>query len=435
MKYVIEEVKTGKSRYFKKVIKDSSNRIIKTMNIIYTILSTEINGVDYYILYDEEMHIVEPVYRYINIRLLNYSSNTKFNYIKAIKQLYEFAAICEKPVKELNYDDLNRFQYFLKGFEPGNPMNSIYMYTGKCIKDVYKYTTICKNFMKYSKYKNYELLEVTMSHTGKISSQKSYDCPRFISYYEMEGLLSYIERACKDDKENMLKYKSIFMLMEYSGLRIGEVLGLTIEDLKTTFDEEGNTIYYARIRNRLSDSKFQQAKTCMTVRCRKDYKTSEYNTRKVGWQDVLLNEETYICITDYFDLMDNRLRKKNKTPTKADCVESSGANYYIFTNRKNTNPQSIHSLSIFTKEAFKACDIAIDEGVRQNNLFHRFRHGYAMHLLYELHLPDTIVIEYMRHSSTRSLEKYNNPTNAQLSQLLTEMEEENEIDFTNVFEE
>ncbi|WP_281772132.1 tyrosine-type recombinase/integrase [Faecalitalea cylindroides] len=429
MKYIIEEVKSGKGRYFRKIIKDDENRIIRQFDVKYTSCSTVIDDMTYYILYDGNMRIVESVYKYINVKYKNASNNTKILYMKAIKQLYEFAAICECRISELTIDQLNQFQYFLRGYETGSRVNSIYMYTGKSKKDVYKYISICQAYMKYCRFSNHKMLDCNLSNSVKNANQKNFNCPKFISYLEMEQILTFIDNDSSLCREEKLKYKAVYMLMEYSGLRIGEVLGLTIEDLKISTNSLGETLYTAIIRNRATDSSNQQAKTCLTVQNFKDYNSSEYKTKQIGWQEVLLNEETYYTVTDYFDTLDSRLRKDNLHPTNADCVENhedkNFRNYYIFTNKLNNKPLNIKCLSNYTKKVFKACGIQLDKDVRENNLFHRFRHGFSMHLLYEKKMPASIVIQYTRHTSTRSLEPYNNPTNEQLGQLLLDLENEN----------
>ena len=428
MKYIIEEIKSGRSRFFRKIIKDDNNRIIRQFDVKYKSCTTIIDNMTYFVLYDEDMRIVEGAYKYINIKYKNASENTKIQYMKAIKQLYEFAAINECRISELTIDQLNQFQYFLIGYEVGNSISSIYMYTGKSKKDVYKYINICQSYMKFCRFSNYKMLDYNLTNLIRNSNHKNSNCPKFISYLEMEQILSFVDNDSSLNKEDKLKYKSIYMLMEYSGLRIGEVLGLTIEDLKISTNSLGATLYTAKIRNRVTDSQNQQAKTCLTVQNFKDYNSSEYNTKQIGWQEVLLSEETYYAVTDYFDMLDSRLSRNNQHPTRADSVEHHDEidfkNYYIFTNMKNNKPLNIKCLSKYTKKVFKACGIALDKNVRYNNLFHRFRHGFVMNLLYEKKMSESIVIQYTRHTSTRSLEPYNNPTNEQLGQLLLDFEDE-----------
>lgn len=428
MEYIIEEIKSGNGRYFRKIIKDDNNRIIRQFDVKYTNCTTVIDDMTYFVLYDGDMRIVEGAYKYINIKYKNASNNTKIMYMKAIKQLYEFAAINECRISELTIDQLNQFQYFLRGYETGSKINSIYMYTGKSRKDVYKYISVCQAYMKYCRFSNYKRLDCNLSNSVKNSNHKNSNCPKFISYLEMEQILSFVDNDSSLNREDKLKYKSIYMLMEYSGLRIGEVLGLTLEDLKISTNSKGKTLYTAMIRNRVTDSSRQQAKTCLTVQNFKDYDSSEYKTKQIGWQEVLLNEETYYTVTDYFDMLDSRLSKNNQHAPAADSVErhkdNNFKNYYIFTNKMNNKPLNINMLSDYTKKVFRACGIKLDKNVRENNLFHRFRHGFVMHLLYEENMKDSIVIQYTRHTSTRSLEPYNNPTNEQLGQLLLNFENE-----------
>ena len=138
MNYIIEEIKSGNGRFFRKIIKDDNNRIIRQFDVRYTSCSTVIDNTTYYILYDSNMQIVEGAYKYINVKYKSASNNTKIMYMKAIKQLYEFSAINECRISELTIDQLNQFQYFLRGYETGSKISSIYMYTGKSKKDVYK---------------------------------------------------------------------------------------------------------------------------------------------------------------------------------------------------------------------------------------------------------------------------------------------------------
>lgn len=150
------------------------------------------------------MNIVESVYKYINVKYKNASNNTKILYMKAIKQLYEFAVISECRISELTIDQLNQFQYFLRGYESGSRINSIYMYTGKSKKDVYKYVCICQRYMKYCRFSNYKMLDSNLSNYVKNANQKNSNCPKFISYLEMEQILIYVDSDSLLSKEEKL---------------------------------------------------------------------------------------------------------------------------------------------------------------------------------------------------------------------------------------
>lgn len=59
--------------------------------------------------------------------------------------------------------------------------------------------------------------------------------------------------------------------MYRSGLRIGEVLGLTFEDVV-----EDNSSFKVIIRNRVTDKTYQKAKFLMTVKDRNRYNSADY---------------------------------------------------------------------------------------------------------------------------------------------------------------
>ena len=69
----------------------------------------------------------------------------------------------------------------------------------------------------------------------------------------------------------------IIRLMYQSGLRIGEVLELTFEDIV-----EDNNNYKVIIRNRFTDRTFQKAKFLMTITDRNQYRSRDYNLEWYG---------------------------------------------------------------------------------------------------------------------------------------------------------
>ena len=66
----------------------------------------------------------------------------------------------------------------------------------------------------------------------------------------MSLILNYIDSDDSLDKETKMKYSLIFKLMFNKGLRIGEVLGITIEDFEEVYSNEGDLYYKLYIRNR-----------------------------------------------------------------------------------------------------------------------------------------------------------------------------------------
>lgn len=255
--------------------------------------------------------------------------------------------------------------------------------------------------------------------------KRNYSCPKYISINDMKKILDYLENDTKLSSETKLKYECIFRLMYEAGLRIGEVLGLSLEDFELRKRKlDGLPVGIITIRNRLSDSRIQNAKTCMNIFDKKQYELGSYKTFGSGFQTITVSESLYNDIMDYFDMYCVKLQKNKKRPAIADTVtdEFKESNYYIFNNETVNTPLRKKTLEKYTRDMFEYLDIPIDTEKRFNNLFHRFRHGFIMNLLYEKNLPPSEVIKYSRHTSTRSLEPYNNPTDEELTKHLENIE-------------
>ena len=247
-------------------------------------------------------------------------------------------------------------------------------------------------------------------------------CPKFISLYEMKLILNYISNDNSLSYETKLKYSLIYRLMFNRGLRIGEVLGLTFEDFIKLHTDNG-IIYKILIRNRYSDNSSQRAKRCLPMNGGYTYNSPEYLSYNVGYQQVFINEEFYGDIMEYFDIMSARFKKEGKEMTKADSVDGQNTNWYIFYNLNKATPLNKDIFSVYTKKIFKKLGIQIDENKRNNNLFHRFRHGFCMYLLFVEKIPPIEACKLTRHRNMESLSVYNNPTEEMIIKLLEKVEE------------
>ena len=216
--------------------------------------------------------------------------------------------------------------------------------------------------------------------------------------------------------------------MYEGGCRIGEVLGSTLEDyvLKEVNDNEMCFVY---IRNRYTDKKYQKAKTCMDIDSRKRYNNYGYETRNVGYQLTFLSIETYDLICDYIDIAHDRAYKKyrdNYDKGKADAVgeykKSNEDNYYLFLNNRG-EPLSVEGWNKELRMIFKGVGLQVDSKVKKDNLNHRFRHGFVMHLIYDLKWPREKVMVRSRHKSYASLDYYYNPTTEQLLDMKNEIQD------------
>ena len=423
MKMIIEEINQSNGSYYRKSILDENHQVIYKKDVNFYIKTAVNHNFEFIVLYDNQMKIVEPAYKYLNILIRYKSVNTRNLYANIIKKFYSFAELQGKELIDLDFDDFVKFQYFLLGYNSGIISEYLYTYSGVSAKVTGKYLNVCKDFLKKSHFQNYKLVETIANQNSFKNINLNHDCPKFISFAQMKQFIDYITDDSSLSYVEKLEYKAIYSLMEYGGLRIGEVLGLTIQDFSQDSKPELPNHKIVTIRNRTTDSRNQSAKTCMNVFDRKDYKSSEYCMKNVGYQTVLIPNETFDLVMDYYDSISYKFQRKGITCLKADDIYMEENNYYIFHNKDKNTILNLKILRDYTRKMFEHFDIPTDKMKRNNNLLHRFRHGYIMHLLYEKHYNPTTVIKYSRHSSTRSLEPYNNPTDEQLATILNSINE------------
>lgn len=177
----------------------------------------------------------------------------------------------------------------------------------------------------------------------------------------------------------------------------------------------------------MSDNADQRAKRCLTMDGQYSYNAPIYHRLDIGYQQVFLSEEFHNDIVEYFDTMSARFKRENKTLSKADAIDGVSENWYIFYNKKKPTPLSKDILYNYTREMFKNLNIHIDKYVRTNNLFHRFRHGFCMYLLYVENIPPLQACKLTRHRNAEGLAIYNNPTEDMLAELMMQVEEGTEL--------
>jgi integrase len=438
MKTVVE-VKSGKESYFR-VIEKFNNE--KTREYIVSFQSCKVIVGERlkYMLYDTDFSVVSDFYLFLNKNHKNLSPNTKHQYLYTLKYLYSFKDIIEKDLHEFTLRDFYQLGAFLRGFSANGSDFEYILFTKRSIKTVRLFFSVYREYFKFLGLDSSPILKEKMISNISFSRAivgpilRTTTAPKYIKYYEYNRIMD----ALYDDTNiKHLRSKCIIRLMYEGGLRIGEVLGLTFEDyeLRRTIDDknEGKSYFIITIRNRLTDKKFQQAKSCLTVTDRRNYLGNDYNTLNVGYQEAITFDfdgiSTYDIIEKYERIAHDeamiKYPKKYKT-TIADKVESNkdtGENRYLFLN----NHGGVLSDAVWNKEfreLLSSLNISIDIGFRKQGLNHKFRHGFIMILLYELNIPLSKVKGFTRHRNDMSLVAYNNPTSEDLIKLKNEILDE-----------
>ncbi|MCD8799117.1 tyrosine-type recombinase/integrase [Mammaliicoccus sciuri] len=256
--------------------------------ISYTSYEVKNNYGKYHILYNSIMEPIETSFEFLNFHLSDRSENTKRKAAQALKLLLSYENIMNKKLKNFKQYDINNFKRFLHGVNtPGNNLNII-MTTVRSNGTVNAYLSIYRQYLSFIGEKNNALNKKTNRHSyfdvyresiypanEFVSNEKianPIEVPKYISVDEFKKIIEVIR------SDYSIREEIIVRLMYECGLRIGETMGLTFEDLDIT--EESISVAY--IRNRASDKPYQLAKTCMTIVAREQYKLSKILIKKIN---------------------------------------------------------------------------------------------------------------------------------------------------------
>lgn len=426
---IIKELKKNREIYFQAIFKDENNKVIFTDKIYFKSVIKEINNITYLMLYDRDMQPISDVFNFLNFNTDYQSINSSIKALQALKLLYCFQYIINKELVDFNYSDFNDLKLFLKGYTPlkGTSL-TLELMTVRSDETVNGYLSIYRKYLEFLGKFNEILFKKSNRKTlitlpdseidysvsrFKINEKipkKPVEVPRYISVEEFKTIINEIR------KNYSIREEIIVRLMFQCGLRIGECLGITADDLVVE-EIEGSYITTLYIRNRLSDKDYQHAKTCMKISNKKQYSSKEYNLKGYGYYHIVIPEDLFDLINEYIEEYHLKARENKKdnyyNNTIADRVRKAEPyeddNYYVFINSLG-RPLSQALWNITIKEIFVKCDIKLDTKVKQNNLNHRFRHGFAMFNVKYLHCTPLELQKRLRHKSLKSVSCYYKPT-------------------------
>lgn len=231
----------------------------------------------------------------------------------------------------------------------------------------------------------------------KIYSQKPRDyinAPKdFITPNEYERLNEYAggsDNPC---------YGIIMKLLYQYGMRIGEILGLTCEDIKKERKEPSYTQLFQKnsdsnneeddvrftyeiwIRNRGSDKIYQHAQSLIREETMADGKTKRKYSK--DFDIIFINEEFYEEILHYIGIISDRMKEGNyRKHIIADTKQNNEdyRNFYIMLDLTAKNGKlrllSLDAWNSFLIEAFNNCSIKYDFKMKKT-LSKVVRNGYG----------------------------------------------------------
>lgn len=447
--YKIIEKQNSSGTCYEMQTYDGQNTLVDTkllqISSYYTISD---DGTNMVMLYDSQMRPIEDAIRFLNFGGMDGQSQ---NYVSiavtALKFLYAYLEIYNIQLSSMAKKDARGFLDFLKGISRKGLLYNTELTTKRRNETISSYIKVVRKYVEFlgydkhillSKSKNFKTLIIPESEGAKtiqpyditVKTQNRTDyVPAYINIQEYKKLLT----AAKDTK-TPLRDRVICRLLFEHGLRIGEVFGLTLEDFKSKVKKDFTVQYRLELRNRLSDTKEQNAKSVMNVVSADAYNDPDYTRKGIGYQTVIIGEDLAMDLMEYINTAhssDNKkyMARRDKYAT-ADSVPFGSPdikhNYYVFLNTLG-RPLSENMWNKNLRVIFRKAGLPVDEGVRKNNLNHRLRHGYAMYLSNVLHLSDFDVKTLMRHKNLSTTAIYHNPTPEDIEHLQEQLIEKWQI--------
>ena len=375
------------------------------------------------VFYDSEWSLLIPPSAYLLEEHQYSPSNTKLIAINALKLLYSFSQILGYPPEDFSRAQCLAFVQFLRGSIGESARYSFKNVTTRSESTISSYLNTVRSFMRYLGKDDSPFLKKKITR-NLVSSSDGEQNAYSLSVRINQPLSAPMDVSIKEylrlketigDKPGMPDGVIVELMFEY-GLRIGEVLGLTFEDMGTKINRKGKKVYFLLLRNRVSDRPDQMARTVtFKPRTREEYSSKGYSKKDIGYQYVEISESTYFKIDEYIQIAHTALSSEKRYLNRADGIAIDD-NHYIFISSRGT-PLSANLWGKRLRIHFKNANLPVDEGTRQTNLSHRLRHGYAMTLARTLKADSYSQMVMMRHSSLRSIEPYLLPSDEEIHEM------------------
>lgn len=401
------ESKIATQNGYRKIYINDNNEIEYSLNVLISSTCIEDEDFKYILLFDNNGNVIRDAYRYLNHEIKDYSINTRLQVTSSLRILYSFLDLYVCDLKKLDSKTISQLKEFLLG---GTRKGIEYRFTNLTRRNnetVNSCLTVYRNYLEFlginnkvlKETRNVKVANIDPVSIGKITynsyekyvvnlntAARKQTVPMYIKEDEFEKIIEVIRTSKKYNKKTKkierkygIREEIIVRLMFENGLRIGEVLGLTLEDI-------GERKIY--IRNRVSDKPYQKAKTAMKVSHKDDYEADGYDDYQYGYFIIRPKITTLSKINRYLQTvslpyLSKKCRDRYLEDAKADTVGDGsnleGDNYYIFLNSQ-ASPLTFNGWNKILREIFEEVGLIVDKETREHNLNHRFRHGFAMKL-------------------------------------------------------
>lgn len=418
------EFKVGTLSSFRKIVTDEvTGEVILDKIVSCPIVRVNEDGFEYIVLYTNNMEPIQDAFEYLNYDLRYSPATSRNKAAYALRLLYCFLELSAYSVRQIDHSTLRKLQYFLLGLglNDAGAMGNI-----RSTSTVNGYFSVYRSFFGKRGIPCDALFQsksVTVSYVSddvvnseefkrytnnlKESSPLAHTVPKYISPDDFR-ILYRLAVETNDEEAQIL-----FQLMYIYGLRLGEALGITTEDI-TEVRDNGRYLPVIFLRNRITDKNYQFCKGLMHPSIPEQYRSTDYNKSR---HRIVITYDFYEKLVEYIerthaDAMENY--PENYAQGVADIVsyrDTPDTNHYVFLNRYG-RVLSDQTWNNKLKKYFQMARIPMDAEIRENNLSHRFRHGFAMfHARFSRNPVSALELQKMlRHRSVSSTMVYYNPT-------------------------
>ena len=255
------ETKQQQKKLYEVIVYNDSGKIMSRRQVEYPLYTRERNGATYFLLYNDSMQLIEDAYFYLNHYMgLNPFTTRKKN-AYALRYLYCFLDLSGSDIRSVTITELKELIKFLRGLtsSPDNPNSNTY----RTSSTINEYLSVYRNYFKALNIKSEALFDsksiVIRNEAGDISTTQTRtkyinnvrmpgysgaQIPMYISPEEFQRIYTIVLN------HNDIQSAIIIHIMYGYGLRLGEVLGLTIEDLQEIV-ENGILYPVLILRNRM----------------------------------------------------------------------------------------------------------------------------------------------------------------------------------------
>lgn len=439
----ITEQKLKNHSIFRLVTLDDAGHIVNETRYDCRMECFRRDGLLIIILYDKDGHVREEAGRFLNEYLRGDSEASRLQAGYALNISYTFFDMTGKDYQNLTLQDIKDFQDFCRGITVeghlGGPV------TFRCAKTCNMYYAWVKRYVSYNRW---DLSAFSLTRKKQVGTIIQ-DIPVLVNVTSDPNRLREDPQDYTDPKMHLMPIEVLRLLEHisesgnntalmmselqlFTGIRIGGMLGLTLQDIETYVDDSGEERHRLILRNRVSDRRDQASKGLYHPRRVEEYKTKTYESYKT-WE-IPLADFLYEDLLNYIEktrdpkIVSTEVLKRIREDAAADNVRpdtDKSDNEYVFVGR-NGRRMTAWTWNNWLKKYFLDLKIPIDTGKKSTNCSHRLRHSFAMYCAHYASVKKTRyeLKTLLTHNSILSSEAYYTPTPKERAQLQVDCQNE-----------